>query len=68
MSKIDLEKEEKEVKRALDAYEDSVKDRDLAMEEAALAEQNAQQKLNDAIAKKAQAEQEWEKQAAADKR
>lgn len=61
MSKIDLGKEEKEVKRALDAYSDSMKDRDLAMKEAALGEQKAQQKLNDAIAKKAQAEQDWER-------
>lgn len=57
LSKIDLGKDEQEVKRALDALSDTVKDRNLAMKEAALGEKKAQQKLNDAIAKKAQAEQ-----------
>lgn len=48
IDKIDLGKEEKEIQRALDAVVDANKDRELAAQEAALAEKKAAQKVKEA--------------------
>lgn len=56
LSKIDLEKEQKDVSKALDALQDSIKERQFAMEEAAANEKKAQEKLNEALKKRVEAE------------